>query len=106
MAKQEINIELLLGRRVLSLNGRSIGRLEDVQAVLRQGQCFVTEFHVGNYAVLERLAATHIGRAMLHTFHAKKASGGYRVAWDQLDLSDPARPRLLCEVGKLQPLTD
>ncbi len=103
---QEINIELLLGKRVFSLNGRSVGRVEDVQAELREGRCFVTEFHIGSYAVLDRLAALHMGRAILDVFRARKKSGSYRVAWNQLDLSDPARPRLLCEVSSLQPLTD
>ena len=102
MPNQEINIELLLGKRVFSSNGRSIGRLEEVEAELRQGRCFVTEFHIGSYAVLERLAATHIGRAILHTFRFKKKSDGYRVAWDQLDLSDPAQPRLRCAVSELR----
>jgi sporulation protein YlmC with PRC-barrel domain len=105
MATQEIKLELLLGRHVFALNGGAIGRLEEVQAELRNGRCFVTEFHVGIYALVERLAAWHIGRAVLHAFGARKRSG-YRVAWDQLDLSDPARPRLLCEVSALKPLTD
>jgi sporulation protein YlmC with PRC-barrel domain len=105
MAKQEVKIELLLGRRVLGLNGRRLGRLEEVQAELEKGRCLVTEFHVGAYAVLERLAALRLGRAILSTFGARK-SGGYRVAWDQLDLSDPRRPRLLCKVSALRALTD
>jgi sporulation protein YlmC with PRC-barrel domain len=104
MPKQEINIELLLGKRVFSLNGRSVGRVEEIKVELREGRCFVSEFHVGSYAVLERLAATHIGRAILYTFHGKEKSSGYRVAWDQLDLSDPARPRLLCNLKELHPL--
>jgi sporulation protein YlmC with PRC-barrel domain len=105
MPKQEIKIELLLGRRVFALNGRAIGRVEDVQAELRKGRCFVTEFHVGSYALVERLAASYIGRAVQRAFGARKTSG-YRVAWDQLDLSDPNRPRLLCEASALKPLTD
>ena len=104
MPNQEINIELLLGNRVLSSNGRSIGRLEEVQAELREGRCFVTEFHIGSYALLERFAAMRIGGAILRTFHAKKKRGGYRVAWDQLDLSDPAQPRLRCAISELRPL--
>ena len=102
----EVNIELLLGKRVSSLTGRSIGRVEDVKAELRVGRCFVTEYHIGRYALLERLAALHMGRAILKFFRAKKKVGGYRVAWDQMDLSDPAHPRLLCEVSDLQPLMD
>jgi hypothetical protein len=30
--------------------------------------------------------------------------GGYRVPWDQLDLADPDRPRLLCDVAELERL--
>jgi sporulation protein YlmC with PRC-barrel domain len=105
MANQEVNVEQLLGRRVFSLNGRPIGRLEEVHAELRQGRCFVTEFHVGSYALLDRLAVLHMGRAILRALGARK-SGGYRVAWDELDLSDPLRPRLLCKVGALRSLED
>ena len=31
--------------------------------------------------------------------------GGYVVRWDQLDISDPERPRLTCGVEELRPLT-
>ena len=104
MAKQEINIELLLGRPVFALNGRSIGRLEEVEAELRKGRCFVTEFHVGGYAGLERLAASHIGRAVLQLFRLRIDRGGYRIAWDQLDFSNPQQLRVTCEVSQLKPL--
>jgi hypothetical protein len=104
MAAQEINLELLLGKRVLARNGRSIGRLEEVQGELKRGSCFVTEFHVGSYAAFERLAAVSIGRALLRLLHLKPRHYGYRVKWDQLDLSDPTVPRLLCEIKALEPL--
>ena len=106
MAKAELNVELLLSRRVVARNGRAIGRLEEVQAELRGGVCYVTEFHVGAYALAERLAAWGIGRELLKLFGAARRGGGYRVPWDKLDLSDPARPRLLCEVGELRPLEE
>jgi sporulation protein YlmC with PRC-barrel domain len=106
MAKQEIQIELLLGRQVLALNGRAIGRLEEIKVELRKGRCFVTEFHVGRYAMLDRLAALHIVRSMLNLVRLPKKAGGYRIAWNQLDLSVPTHPRLLCEINELQPLVD
>lgn len=106
MSKQEIKIELLLGRRVVGLNGRTAGRLEEVQAELDRGRCLVTEFHVGSYAILERLAAWGIGRAFLHLMGVRRKNGGYRVPWDALDLSDPERPRLRCQVARLKPLVD
>ena len=104
MTGQEVQVELLLSRRVFALNGRPIGRLEEIQAELRGGACYVTEFHVGAYALFERLAAASIGRALLKMFGVTRKGGGYRVPWDKLDLSDPARPRLLCEVKELKPL--
>jgi sporulation protein YlmC with PRC-barrel domain len=100
-----IHAELLLGEKVLALNGQSIGRLEDIRAAKDRGHYFVSEFLVGNYAALERLAAWSIGRALLRVFGANR-NGGYRVRWDQLDLSDPNRPRLLCEVDELRPLKE
>jgi sporulation protein YlmC with PRC-barrel domain len=104
MAEREINLELLLGRRVFGESGKAVGRLEEVQAEVRQEECVVTEFHVGSYAVFERLSAYSIGQAILRLFGATKEGGGYRVPWDKLDLSDPQRPRLLCSTEELKSL--
>ncbi|HXQ71312.1 MAG TPA: hypothetical protein VN844_12530 [Pyrinomonadaceae bacterium] len=104
MKRQEIHLELLIGKRVFALNGRSIGRLEEVRAEFNaRGHCFVTEFLVGGYAFLERLSAWRIGRDIMHTLHLPRKNG-YRVRWEQLDLSDPRRPRLACEVEELMRL--
>jgi sporulation protein YlmC with PRC-barrel domain len=105
MKRQEIHLELLIGKQVFALNGRSIGRLEEVRAELNaRGFCFVTEFLVGSYAVLERLSAWRVGREILRVLRVRRKEG-YRVRWEQLDLSDPRRPRLLCEVEELMRLT-
>lgn len=105
MKRQELHLELLIGKRVFALNGQSVGRLEEVRAELNaRGFCFVTEFLIGSYAFLERLAAWRMGRAIMRTLHLRRKSG-YRVRWEQLDLSDPRRPRLACEVEELAPLT-
>ena len=106
MAGREVHVELLLNRRVYALNGRVIGRLEEVRAELHEGECFVTEYLVGAYAMMERLAAWRIGRALLRLFGATRHGGGYRVPWDKLDLSDPERPRLRCEAGELAPIEE
>lgn len=103
MAKRQIHVERLLGKRVFALNGRSIGRLEEIRTAKDRGHYFVSEFLVGNYAMLERLSAWSIGRALLRIFGAKREEG-YRIRWDQLDLSDPGRPQLLCDVDELLPL--
>ena len=104
MQKQEVNLELLVGRRVFGLNGKSIGRLEEIRAELVKGECLVTEYLVGAYAVIERLAALSIGRAILKLFGATRKHEGYRVPWDKLDLTNPERPRLLCRIDELRTL--
>lgn len=103
MARQEIHLELLLGKRVYAQNGRAIGRLEEVCVELNHGDATVNEFEVGSYALFERLAAWEIGRAVLGLFGSLIKSG-YSVKWNQLDLSDPERPKLNCSVTELAPL--
>jgi sporulation protein YlmC with PRC-barrel domain len=103
MARQEIHLELLLGKRVYALNGRAIGRLEEVRAELHQGTASVNEFLVGSYAIFERLSAWEIGRAVLGLFGSVIKSG-YRIRWNQIDFTDPEHPKLTCQVSELRSL--
>jgi sporulation protein YlmC with PRC-barrel domain len=103
MSKRQLHVELLLGEKVLAMNGVPIGRLEEIRTEVNRGHFYVTEFLVGSYAMLERLAAWRIGRAVLRVVGAQRKEG-YRIRWDQLDLSDPQQLRLMCEVDELMPL--
>jgi hypothetical protein len=60
----------------------------------------VTEYLIGVYALFERLAAWRIGRSLLRVLRIKGAAKS--IAWNQLDLSDVLRPRLLCTVDELR----
>ena len=103
MAKRQLHVELLLGEKVFALNGLSIGRLEEIRTEINRGHLYVTEFLVGSYAFLERVAAWRLGRAVLRVVGAQKREG-YRIRWDQIDLSDPRRLRLTCELDELMPM--
>ena len=105
MSREYIHAELLLGEKVFALNGRAIGRLEEIRTESKRDHYFVSEFLVGNYAFFERLAAWRIGRAVLRVMGVGRRNG-YRVRWDQIDLSDAQHPRLLCEVDELLPLRE
>jgi sporulation protein YlmC with PRC-barrel domain len=87
-----LRLELLIGTPVLSLDGKSIGRIEEIIA---GEHAEIAEFHIGEDALLERLSA-------LGLFRGKKK--GYRVRWDQLDWSIRKRPRLTCDVSDLESL--
>ncbi len=96
-----VNLEHLAGRRVLSQRGKNVGYIEEIRAE-RDGDDFVvTEFHVGVYAAFVRLSASAIGVAVLDLFRLRRRDGLYRIPWDKLDISDPARPRLLCPMTEL-----
>ena len=96
MASGEIHLELLLSKPVLDLEGKEIGRIEEVRAQKQGNEWIVQEYLIGSAAILERLSAWTIGLKILHLLGARQGIGGYRVPWDKLDLTDPQKPRLRC----------
>lgn len=96
-----VNLEHLVGRRVLSLRGKTVGRIEEIRVERDGDDVVVTEFHVGIFAAFERLSASAIGIAMLDLFRLRHRDCMYRIPWDRLDITDPARPRLRCTLEQL-----
>ena len=94
--KSTIRLDRLIGRTVLTGNNRPLGRLEECRAEERGGNWIVVEWFVGPGALLQRVG---LGARMI--LGPVKRSG-YLVKWDQLDLTDPDRPRLTCRVDDLQ----
>lgn len=102
MARSEIHLELLLGKQVLDSTGKVAGRIEEVRAEQQGEEWIVQEYLIGTTAVLERLSARTIGLRILHLLGAHKIHGGYTISWEQLDLTDPEKPRLLCTLDDLK----
>jgi hypothetical protein len=93
---RELRLDRLLGRRVLGLNHRPVGRLEEFRAEVHGRGCVITEYVIGTAGFFERM-----GLQMLFPDHRRR---GHVARWDQLDISDPERPTLTCsldELGKL-----
>jgi sporulation protein YlmC with PRC-barrel domain len=93
-APVEVRLELLIGRKVRALNGRPVGRVEEVIAAPQGSGWVVREYHIGTAALLERLAARL----------SRRRPRGYRVPWDKLELGDPERPSLRCRLEDLERL--
>jgi hypothetical protein len=91
-----IRLDRLVGRAVRTANNRRLGRMEEFRAVRRGDAWFIREYVVGTAGLLERL-----GLGVRLIFGLKRG-GGYVVRWDQLDLSNPERPRLTCSVDDLR----
>jgi len=91
-----LRLDRLIGRKVLAANNQSIGRLEECRAERRGGSWVVTAWVIGSAGLLERLGLG--ARLILGVAPAK----GYVARWDQLDLTNPDRPRLACPLQDLQ----
>jgi hypothetical protein len=90
-----IRLDRLLGREVRAANNRRLGRLEEFRAERREDTWEVTEYVIGVAGLLERLG---LGARLIL---GMKPPGGYIVRWNQLDLSNPDRPKLTCSVDEL-----
>ena len=91
-----LRLDRLIGREVYTRGNRRLGRLEEFRAERRGDDWVIREYVVGMAGLLERLG---LGVRLILGI---KRSGGYVVRWDQLDLSEPARPRLTCSVEEIQ----
>jgi len=103
-AAREVRLELLLGRKVWDAAGECVGRIEEVRAELDGADYVVREYHVGSLAGWERLFGGRLARSVLRTVSRGRVWRGYRVAWSDLDLTDPARPRVSRPRRALEPL--
>jgi len=88
-----VRVEELLGRRVRADDGRVVGRIEEVRADRRGDVYEVTAYLLGTGALLERLALV---RKWFRRRPAKLVA-----RWDQIDISRPDAPRLLCTPEEL-----
>ena len=101
--KNEVKLELLLGRRVVDINGQRVGRIEEVLADRDGDELLVTHYLVGRYGLFERFSIYHIGMGLLRYLGSRAQSANpHRVPWDKMDLSDARHPRLTCSIDELK----
>lgn len=91
-----LRLDLLVGREVYTANNRRLGRLHEFRAEQRAAGWVITEYVIGGAALLERLG---LGVRLILGL---QPAAGYVARWDQLDLSNPKRPRLTCPVQDLR----
>jgi hypothetical protein len=91
----EVRLDRLLGRQVLGPNNQHVGHLEEFRVEKRGSGYVITEYVIGVAGLRERLG---VAVKLL----VGKRGGGYTARWDQLDISDPLRPRLTCPVSELR----
>jgi hypothetical protein len=105
VSRHEIRLGDVIGRVVRDVDGRSIGRLEEMHAEIElhdHGNDYVVvEFHVGAYGALEALAGARFARHVLRRLGPLVSYRHHRVPWRLMDLSDVSRPRITCRQSEL-----
>jgi len=90
----EANIELLLGAKVYDANGEKVGRIEEFRADEDGDACRIEAYLIGASALVERLAAWTLIRPVKRALKTRHIYSVFEVPWQDMDLSDPKRPRL------------
>ena len=90
---RQVRLQELLGRRVRDADGKVLGHIMEISATWRGKECYVDAFHLGTAALLSRLgisAARLVGWPL--------AREPKRIPWQEMDLSDPEKPRVKADV--------
>ena len=90
----EINVEQLLGKKVVDVNGDNVGRIEEFRVERQDNSCLLEAYLIGASAVIQRLSAWTLVRPINRLLHGRKFYSIYTVPWQDMDLSDPNHPRL------------
>lgn len=90
----DLNVELLVGTRVYDANGEKVGRIEEFRVDQTGKSCRVESYLIGASALIERLSAWTLVRPIGRALRARHVLSIYEVRWQDMDLSDPKRPRL------------
>jgi hypothetical protein len=91
-----LRLDRLVGREVYTANNRRLGRLHECRAERRESEWVVAEYVIGGAGLVERLG---LGVRLVLGI---ERPAGYVARWDQIDLSNPDRPRLTCPVAELR----
>jgi sporulation protein YlmC with PRC-barrel domain len=101
MKQRRLHVEHLLGRTLRDVDGRNAGRIEEIEVENTNRGCFVTAFVLGQKGLLKRLSFRGIGPLFLPSLANKGQMRAKEVPWEQLNLSNPQRPRLRCRKDEL-----
>jgi hypothetical protein len=99
---REVRVDLLTGRMVHDPDGRRVGRIRELVGEIAHpgsGEYVVREFHLSTGGLVEALAGSQLARVLADRLGRR--SNRIVVGWQDLDLSDPERPRLRRPAGEL-----
>jgi hypothetical protein len=100
MSARTVSLEDLLGRVVHDVEGRRIGRIEELEAEIELegdgNEYVVTRFGVGRWGPFDAIASGLFVQQLVRPHHARDELRALLHSMDRMDLTDPERPRVTC----------
>lgn len=92
---RRVELREMLGSKVFDSEGKPIGHLEEIEADRGDDYCVVTSYIIEHRGLLDRVSTWTLSASLQSRLARRASSQPYRVAWDQMDISDPRHPRTL-----------
>jgi len=91
----ELQLRKMLGAKVYDSEGAHIGRLEEIEAERGDESCAIVSYLVEHRGPLDRISTWALTNSMQKKLSRRSSAEPYRIGWDQMDLSDPHKPKTL-----------
>jgi sporulation protein YlmC with PRC-barrel domain len=90
----DIKIQLLVGTKVHDIDGKKVGRIEEIRVERQETALLVESYLIGVSALVDRLSARTLVRPIGRFLRARHVYSVYEVPWQEMDITDPKRPVL------------
>lgn len=90
----DVNVELLIGTSVSDMSGNKVGRIEELRFERDDTSCRIESYLIGASGLIDRLSAWTLVRPIGRALGTRKFFQVYEVPWQDMDLSDPKRPKV------------
>lgn len=90
----DIKVQLLVGTKVHDIDGRKVGRIEEIRVERQETALLVEAYLIGTSALIDRLSARTLVRPIRRFLDARHIYSVYEIPWQEMDLTDPKRPVL------------
>ena len=99
---KEVHLFEILGRKVYDSDGKYAGCLEEIEAERGDESCLVKSYLVERRGLVARITAWALADSLQHAIPVNENSLPYRIPWDQMDFSEPRRPRITVPQSQLR----
>jgi sporulation protein YlmC with PRC-barrel domain len=90
----DIKVQLLVGTKVHDVDGKKVGRIEEIRVERQETALLVESYLIGVSALIDRLSARTLVRPIRRFLRARRIYSVYEIPWQEMDLTDPKRPVL------------